>query len=457
MNPDFIQHTQPVAMDSVAWYPYSAKLERKLQFESRFGDLVSLTYHDQESDMLAVPRAICPLPPEDKNFIASGMQAKFDIAPIPRDYQKPIFEMAKDIVQVQKRNGIFVAPTGWGKTVLGCYLAYLTQRKTLVITTKEDIFEQWKESAKLTLGLDDSEIGEIRQSKCQVNNRKFVVSLVQSLSRDTGEKYGQWIYGAFGTVIYDECQRFSAPLFSSTIVKFPAVYRFGLSATPDRKDGKELLFESHIGPKLLEAPEELMIPKVMVVDTEWVCPRVKKFDKKTGKVKFVRVEHGEGRTGKVEKSIATDDDRNKLVAKFGAAAHAKGRDTVIFASTLLHLEQLEKALVRAGVPKKDIGFYVSESTKAGKAQREKNKVKPIKLATWQMMGEGTSIDWLDTAIFASPRADVRQPAGRIRRDYPDKRFPLLIDFVDRDSHIFRSYAVARRKWYESLNAEVENL
>jgi hypothetical protein len=41
-------------------------------------------------------------------------------------------------------------------------------RKTLVITTKEDIYKQWLAGAQKFLGLAPDEIGEIRQDKCEV-------------------------------------------------------------------------------------------------------------------------------------------------------------------------------------------------------------------------------------------------------------------------------------------------
>ena len=46
------------------------------------------------------------------------------------------------------------APPGWGKTVLGFHAAAAIGRKTLVITTKDDIYKQWYDGAKTFLGLE---------------------------------------------------------------------------------------------------------------------------------------------------------------------------------------------------------------------------------------------------------------------------------------------------------------
>jgi superfamily II DNA or RNA helicase len=72
-----------------------------------------------------------------------------------------------------------------------------------------------------------------------------------------------------------------------------------------------------------------------------------------------------------------------------------------------------------------------------------------------MASEATDIPWLDTCVLAAPRANVVQIVGRIRREYPDKKEPVVLDLVDVDSTVLRNYAEARMKWYKSLGAEVK--
>ena len=55
---------------------------------------------------------------------------------------------------------------------------------------------------------------------------------------------------------------------------FPAKWRLGLSATPDRADGKELVVYSHIGPIRAKTEAQLMVPKVLRFTSAWQCPRV---------------------------------------------------------------------------------------------------------------------------------------------------------------------------------------
>ena len=201
----------------------------------------------------------------------------------------------------------------------------------------------------------------------------------------------------------------------------------------------------------------MMVPQVMRFRSEWMCPRVPKKDKKTGKVKITTLPHQAGKTAHVDKILAVDTERNELIARLTRLAHGKGRTTVVFSTQHMHLKEIEKALLAQGVSAHDFGYYVSASTKAEKKVQYEAKGKPIILTTYQMMGEGTSIDWVDTAILAMPRSDVRQPVGRIRREFENKRFPLVFDIVDRDSPVYKSYANSRNNWYKEIGAEVKEM
>jgi hypothetical protein len=100
-----------------------------------------------------------------------------------------------------------------------------------------------------------------------------------------------------------------------------------------------------------------------------------------------------------------------------------------------------------------MGMYVGATTVAERATREREKHRPILFTTYAMMGEGTDIDWLDTCILAQ----VTQPIGRIRRAYPDKKPPIVMDLIDEDSPVFKNYAKSRSRWYASIGCTVKDM
>jgi len=116
------------------------------------------------------------------------------------------------------------------------------------------------------------------------------------------------------------------------------------------------------------------------------------------------------------------------------------------------------------VPDEDIGYYVGTSAsdgspyegglKARKVQREQAKAKAVVLATYQMASEATDVPWWDTCVLAIPRSDVVQIVGRIRREYPGKTQPVVLDIVDGDSPVYEAFARKRLAWYKSIGCEL---
>jgi superfamily II DNA or RNA helicase len=440
---------RPLVTGATAVYAYDPALEERFRFTARFGDEVRL--FSVHGGLIHLPRALCPLGLKDQRV--HGDVVEFPKKPEPRPHQVEVFNKTIDFL-LQGQSGVVCAYTGFGKTVIGFAAAYAVGRKTLVITTKEDIFDQWIAGATKFLGVPPERVGVIRGDKCEVVGTDFVVALVQSLSKD--EKYPEWITEGFGLVIFDECHRMPAEQFSRVVDMFPAKLRLGLSATPKRADGKELLVTAHVGPIRVATEAELMVPKVQRFRSGWRCPRrpVKLDD---GTVEYVTIPHEAGKLAHIEKIIAADPERNELIARLIAMAREKGRKIAVFSTLHDHLKSIKRLCHEThGISGREMGFYVGATTKAEKDKREKEKLKPILFTTYNMMGEGTSIDWLDTAILAMPRANVAQPVGRIRREYEDKRFPVVMDVLDDDSPVLAKFGHARLKWFKSIGAEVKD-
>lgn len=443
----------PISTGSTAVYHYKPALEKKYRFMSRFGDEVLLHRVDNAKGLIHLPRALCPLSANDNR--ADGETVHFPKDPSPREHQVELFDAGAQMVK-DGESGVLVAYTGWGKTVLGYHLAYVAQKKTLVITTKDDIYKQWLDGAEKFLGLDKSEIGEIRGDKCEVIGTKFCVAMIHSLSKE--EKYPDWVFEDFGLVIFDECHRVPADQFSNVVYMLPARIRVGLSATPARSDGKEQLVYAHVGPIRAQTEAQLMIPKVLLFKSAWECPRVMRSDPETGEKRVVRLPHQAGKTTHIEKIIAADPTRNHLLAELAATAFEKGRQTVVFSTLHDHLRSIHRICAQDfGISGRKMGFYLGATTKQEKEHREREKVKPIVFTTFGMMGEGTSLDWLDTCILGMPRKNVEQPVGRIRREYDDKGLPTVMDVQDHDSPIFSSYAAARLEWYRKIGCEIKEM
>lgn len=340
-------------------------------------------------------------------------------------------------------------------TAITCKVIAAVGKKTLIVVSKEDLMmaeDQWYGSLKKFLGLKPSEIGVIRQDTCTVAGKKVVLAMLHSLCIEG--RYQDWIRNEFGLIVFDEVHRLGAEHFCKVASMFPCKRRLGLSATPDRKDGKEVVFKAHIGPVRVRTSALQLKPKVLLYKSNWACPRIMMYNPDTGKKTLQRMPHGPGKIGAIVNHMVRDAERNKLLAELTFACYQKGRSTVFFTDQLEHIERMFAILNGMGVPAKDIGKYVGGIKKD---VREAAKTKPIMLATYAMMSEGTNIPWLDACVLGTPRSDVRQSIGRVLREYPDKKMPVVIDIQDLDSPVLKGYNNSRMTYYRQIGAEIKHL
>lgn len=357
---------------------------------------------------------------------------------------------------------VLEAPTGFGKTWCGAAIIQRMCMPAVVITTKEDIFEEWKTALSSVLCIDKSEIGEWRGDTVPNEDCEVVVALIQSVCKGY-DRYPKEIYERFGLVMVDEVHRMGADKFSDAMWCFPARFRVGLSATPSRKDGRERVFQAHIGEVEVVTDAVPMEFKVICVDTEWDLPTVWQYDPKLGKSVLKPLEIPWGQASRSVKHLKDDTVRNMIIASFLSTALKKGRCTVVLSDTVEHLQIIEQVCIDYDIDSDSFGYYCGISASCynqyrGKQAkldaREAATLKPITLATFKMCGEGTNVPWWDTQVLATPKADVKQAVGRILRAYPDKQFPTVLDLCDRDHEVLAAFCGSREKWYGSMGAEV---
>lgn len=465
----------PLRIGAAAYYTY-ADSENGLDIpetftrKDRYGDEFVMYEKDIVNKLLMVPRNCAPYvdfdTPTGINVgisLTSGEQYQWDDGFIPRDdEQLRMVEASVALLKTGYYSGhIMQAPTGYGKTYLGAAVAQRIGLRTLVITTKEDILDDWKQALGKTLNIDPSQIGEWRGDIVPEDHHEVVVGLVQSVCKGY-ERYDKTLYESFGLVIVDEVQRMGAEKFTQAMWYLPARYRLGLSATPFRKDGRDALFHAHIGQILVSTEEQTLVPKVICVDTEWEVPEIWNWQTKKKGPLVVPWD----RAIVAVKYLQEDYNRNQIICNFMHTALKRGRLTVILSDTTDHLQFIKDALIESGVPDEEgmfgwycglqSGVYAKKSEGLGtpKEQREKAKDARIGLATYKMTGEGTNVPWWDTEVLATPKADVEQPVGRIRREWDGKQQPVVLDLCDYNHRVFATFAKKRREWYESIGAEI---
>jgi superfamily II DNA or RNA helicase len=134
--------------------------------------------------------------------------------------------------------GIVVLPTGTGKTFLAVLAIHKAARPTLVITPTIDLLHQWY--AELLVAFDTA-VGLIGGGHYEI--QPLTVTTYDSAHIHL-DRWGS----RFGLLVFDECHHLPGPSYLEAARGSIAPFRLGLTATPERQDGQEILLESLVGP-----------------------------------------------------------------------------------------------------------------------------------------------------------------------------------------------------------------
>ena len=98
-----------------------------------------------------------------------------------RDIQKiPIENFIQSAENPEKLGGIISVPCGFGKTIMAIYVACYFKKKTLFISHKDFLNEQFISSVKEFV--PSCKIGKIKQNKIDVEGKDIVIATLQSLA-----------------------------------------------------------------------------------------------------------------------------------------------------------------------------------------------------------------------------------------------------------------------------------
>lgn len=357
-----------------------------------------------------------------------------------REQQKdPVNNFIEAANDPQKMGGIISVPCGFGKTIMAVYIACYFKKKTMFVSHKDFLNQQFLESVKQFV--PNARIGKIKQSKVDVENKEFVIASLQSLAM---REYDINIFKDFGLVIIDEVHHTGAEVFSKAFKYMNVPIILGLSATLNRKDGLRKVFENYIGKSVYKH-----------VDTEKIEVNVemhKYFESDIDYCNNLLLWNGKPNLAGMINNICKYEKRSLFIYDLviNILKKENNRKILILSERRNQLKYFEKLFDKTDY---SIGYYIG-----GLSQNvlDISSKKQIILATYQMAAEGMNIPTLNTVIFASPISDIQQAIGRILREKPSERkyTPLCIDIWDQFS-LFIVKGFTRIKYYKKNNYTIK--
>ncbi|MCP3997072.1 MAG: DEAD/DEAH box helicase family protein [bacterium] len=338
--------------------------------------------------------------------------------------------------------GVFVAPPGSGKTVVGANLVARRGRSTLVLVHRTQLLEQWIAQLSLFLDLKSKKIGQIGGGRRKPNGR-LDVAMIQSLARRDEVND---IVGDYGHVIVDECHHVPAVSFERIMRKVKARYVTGLTATPRRRDGHHPILHLQLGPVRFsinpksQAAAQPFEHKLIVRSTEF---------RLAGDAADAGIQE-------VYRQIAIDERRNRLILDDVIQALDEKRSPILLTERRDHLDYLAKHLhgparnlivLHGGMKAKDRRAAIRQLTSIPENEER------LVLATGRFIGEGFDDARLDTLFLAMPvswRGTLVQYAGRLHRKHHGKTEVRMMDYVDRDVPMLARMFERRMRGYRAM-------
>jgi len=315
---------------------------------------------------------------------------------------------------LENTTGTLNLSCGRGKTVIALKSAATFKVPTIVVVNTTALLEQWREEIQRHLGVDS--VGVLQGTNQNWKHHPIVMAMVHTLSARSGT-WPASFRRRFGLVLYDEGHHMSAPLFVQSADLFYG-RRYSLTATAQRTDGLEVVYQYHLGRVIHSNLSQDLVPNTIFHVLKWVLP--------FGDKGLVIDRNGDINTPKVRTYLGRLDWRNQLIYQFLLTDLGEGRQILVLSHSVAHVEELQGYLSGMGAG------MITGDTPQDQRMSILRLSNPI-FGTFQLAREGLNKPTLDTLYIVTPFGnanDLQQSWGRIQRQCEGKKEPLVRVFED---------------------------
>jgi superfamily II DNA or RNA helicase len=358
---------------------------------------------------------------------------------ILRDYQQELVTNVHK--QFKTFNRVLLqAPTGSGKSILAIALIrHFHQqqnhhRPVVLLVHKEELIRQW--AKHFQTHFQEYRLGIIadksRYERPDPNNPpQLLIVSVPTVNRWRQSQIEQHLPDV-SLMIVDEAHHSHAPSYAKLFQRYKDSSILGLTATPQRLDGKGLDVLSHNidgfqvlvpGPQSKELIEKKALSDYKIYVAEGYVKMADRQCKKTG---------GDYDQKAISKIVADSLACEDIVREWQKIAD--GKRTVVYPVSVEYSKKLADAFnttIRPG-----IAFHIDANTPAGERQEAIAKFTAgeiLLLCQHSIVIEGVDIPEIECVVFARPTASLVvwfQAIGRALRQSPGKEHALILDCTD---------------------------
>lgn len=362
---------------------------------------------------------------QQRSVDQTGIATFFDLKPYP--YQDEILEklQSERLIHLRYKN-LVVAATGTGKTIISAFdykrfNETHSRARLLFVAHRKEILEQARNTFRHVLR--NANFGELWVDGQEPDNYEFVFASVWTLNNRL--KNLSLSESFFDYIIVDEVHHIAAASYRPILEKFNPSVLLGLTATPERADGEDIL-KDFCG--LIAA--EIRLPEAL--NRKLLSPF--QYFALSDNVDLSQLSWKNGRYEINELTkIYTQDDRriNDILnncEKYLTDIHDV--TAVGFCVSQDHARYMAEKFTLAGFR---ADYLTSDSQSNRDEIRERLRSKNINyLFVRDIFNEGVDIPEIDTLLFLRPTESLTiflQQLGRGLRLAPNKECVTVLDFV----------------------------
>ncbi len=426
---DFMQDRHSDSCDNCASYKGTYKLYNEVEIDNKNYYGVSIGYLDKLGKLLNDS----DIKIRRDERVEKKFKHAYELTGSLWDYQEvAVNEMIKF------DNGFLESKPRTGKTVMGTALIIKLGVKTLIMGAQVDwlygfydtICGNADEGLVPFTNIPDVEKFEGKRlaglCKSYEDFKAYDICLAtyQTFLSAGGKKLLERVKRMFGCIMVDEAHDTAADQFCKTLNSFESRYRYGLSGTVDRKDGKIFIAHAVLGPVRHRTDVEVLKPEVNFIETGHNSNR-----------NFTVVTYA-------HKELENNKSRTQLIIDTAIKHLHEGRSILI---PVVHTEFLN-TLVN-GINKKwgstiAVGFHGKlKKTKTYNERKElvkkarEGKIRVV-VGIRKIVQVGLNVPRWDTIYMVSPISNppkMQQETSRICTPMAGKKTPKVVMFLDNQS------------------------
>jgi len=354
----------------------------------------------------------------------------------PHAFQQEILDRLQAERRIHGRfRNLVVAATGTGKTMIAAF-DYLSECKStdarprlLFLAHRKELLEQALETFRHVLR--DGAFGELMVDGRVPERWEYVFASIQSFSNVLGDRIAP---DHFPFVIVDECHHAPADSYQRVIRALDPRILVGLTATPERADGKSLLpdFGGRVGAELRlwhALERQLLVPFEYYGISDHTDLR---------KIKWSRGGYPQAELDAVYTGNHARVDLivEQLTQRLG---DPRGIRALAFCTSVAHAEFMARELSRRGIPAEAVHGETAGPERAAAPELLRTRDVNV-LCTCDLYNEGVDLPFVDTLLFLRPTSSATvfvQQLGRGLRLSEGKTTCVVLDFIGQHRKEFR--------------------